>query len=372
MFGSVFMSLVFLGTLSTLANACVVSSPSYRLVSDTVRWSLELGSGESCIRGVRFNDLVVDSLTVVSAPQNGQVTLHGPGFTYKASSDFQGQDFFSLLVSGRTNKVFGSSKIDVVVSVSRANELRQPPTLNPCSHVYLASPRQASSAIINEEFNPWSGNISPNGVWRINGIWKGSGGILDPALAELSSTYNGQSGGFLSLTAQANALRGSEIQTVTLPGCGYGYYETNMKVTPVPGVAASFFWIEAPSYGPHEWDIEFLTNESWINSSNSGKVHLTIHPSNATYILDLPFNPALAFHRYGFLWIPGSISFTVDGQFAYRFVDSSLNTAARGFIMMNTWTGNPNWGGGPPTQNATTIYDWVHFYPDVTSVPIFH
>ena len=145
-----------------------------------------------------------------------------------------------------------------------------------------------------------------------------------------------------------------------------------MKVTSVPGVVASFFWVEAPNYGPREWDIEFLTNESWISTKNSGKVHLFIHPANATYIVNLPFNPSLAFHRYGFLWTSGSISFTVDGHVAHSFTDSSLNTNARGFVMMNTWTGNPNWGGGPPAQDATTVYDWVHFHPDVSSVPTYH
>ena len=37
--------------------------------------------------------------------------------------------------------------------------------------------------------------------------------------------------------------------------------------------------------------------------------------------------------------------------------------------MMNTWTGNPYWGGGPPTQQATSVYDWVNFSPNVTVVP---
>ncbi len=30
---------------------------------------------------------------------------------------------------------------------------------------------------------------------------------------------------------------------------------------------------------------------------------------------------------------------------------------------MNAWSGNANFGGGPPTQNSTTVYDWVHFTP---------
>jgi hypothetical protein len=109
----VFLSLIFLGILSTLADACVLNGPRYQLASDTVRWSLELNSGESCIHGVRSNNVAFDKLMVVSAPQTGHVTLHGSGFSYKAASDFQGSDFFSLMVSGRANKVPGSSTIEV-------------------------------------------------------------------------------------------------------------------------------------------------------------------------------------------------------------------------------------------------------------------
>jgi nitroreductase len=226
---------------------------------------------------------------------------------------------------------------------------------------------------IFQEFTPasFNGITSTDGIWRINGPWVGTGkNTLDPALAHLSSTYPGDSGsGFLSLSVAPRQLRGSEIQTVTLPGYGCGYYETRMKVTSVPGVCASFFWIEAPHYGSHEWDIEFLTNEPWITSANSGKVHLTIHPSHETYVLDLPFNPSLGFHRYGFLWTPGSIAYTVDGQIAHTFTHPTLDTTAKGYIMMNMWTGNRDWGGGPPSEQATSVYDWVKFYPNVTSVP---
>jgi parallel beta-helix repeat protein len=118
------LSLIFLGIQSTLASACVLNDPRYRLASDTVRWSLELSSGETCIRGVRFNNVVVDKLMIVSSPQIGHVTLQGTGFSYKAAKDFQGSDFFSLMVSGATSKVPGNSMIEVEVSVSHASELR--------------------------------------------------------------------------------------------------------------------------------------------------------------------------------------------------------------------------------------------------------
>ena len=50
--------------------------------------------------------------------------------------------------------------------------------------------------------------------------------------------------------------------------------------------------------------------------------------------------------------------------------DPALKTDATGYIMMNTWSsGNPNFGGGPPAQDATSVYDWVKFYPNATSIP---
>jgi hypothetical protein len=225
------------------------------------------------------------------------------------------------------------------------------------------------AATITQGFDPsWNGKTSPNGLWRINGLWPGTGAnILDPSLARIVSSYPGLANGALLLSVAAKEKRGSEIQT--LVGVSYGYYEVRMRVTDVPGVCASFFWIEAPNYGPHEWDLEFLTNESWITSTASGQVHLTLHPSNSAFTLPLAFNPSSGFHRYGFLWSPGKIVFTVDGRAAHAFAEADLATSAKGFIMMNTWTGNRDWGGGPPTQKATTAYEWVKFTADATDIP---
>lgn len=207
----------------------------------------------------------------------------------------------------------------------------------------------------------------PAGVWRIAGPWKGTGGnLLDPQNAKISSTYKGANGGFLLLTSKANTLRGAEVQTLSTHR--YGYYETRLRTTDVPGVCVSFFWIQAPSYGPLEIDIEFLTNEPWIKSEDTGKVHLFIHPAEQTAIAELSFNPAREFHTYGFLWTPGTVAFTVDKKVVQTFSDKTLQTEASGFLMMNSWTGSKNWGGGPPARDATSAYDWVRFYPGAVSV----
>ena len=151
-------------------------------------------------------------------------------------------------------------------------------------------------------------------------------------------------------------------------GYSYGYYEVRMRVTDVPGVCASFFWIEAPKYGPREWDIEFLTNEPWITSENQGVVHLTLHPSNTAVALPLPFNPSKDFHRYGFLWKPGVIVFTVDGKAVHTFNETDLDSTAGGFIMANAWTGNSDWGGGPPSKQADTVYEWIKYTAGADSI----
>ena len=141
---SVFLIVIFLAILSTFADACVLNGPRYRLASDTVHWFLELSDGETCLRGVRFNNVVVDKLMVVSAPRTGHVTLQGTGFSYKAARDSQGRDFFSLMVAGATNKVPGSSTIEVEVSVSNAGESRRFSTMIPRSS--QAQPSQPSPA----------------------------------------------------------------------------------------------------------------------------------------------------------------------------------------------------------------------------------
>jgi beta-glucanase (GH16 family) len=135
------------------------------------------------------------------------------------------------------------------------------------------------------------------------------------------------------------------------------------------GGVVSFFWIEQPNYGSHEWDVEFTLSDSWAGTTNPGRVSFTTHPLDNTQWVNLGFNPSQAFHDYGFLWTPGRIDFTVDGQVVRTVTDPNLKTDATGYIMMNTWSGVSNFGGGPPSQAATSVYDWVKFYAGATSIP---
>src|SRR6266850_3406635 len=109
---------------------------------------------------------------------------------------------------------------------------------------------------INEEFNPWSGNISPDGVWQLAGPWFGTGNnYFETSRETLTSTHAGETDtGFLNLTItpSTNPLQGGEIQTTS--GYGYGLYEVCMEPSAVSGGVASFFLMGAPNYQGPEFD----------------------------------------------------------------------------------------------------------------------
>jgi beta-glucanase (GH16 family) len=252
--------------------------------------------------------------------------------------------------------------------------------------IVLSAPTQLIDVTAHKEtyqdFNPsdWNGKVSNDGIWRIAGDWNGTGGTLLKSNAVLITSMPGETTtGFLQLTQTKAGANGTESggEAQSLTAYGYGYYECRMKVANVPGVCASFFLKERvpdvnPKYGPYEFDHEFLTNESWITNPNIGLDHFSTHPLiDVNFKHNLPFNPSGAFHRYGFLWQAGKVDYTVDGVIVHTVNSALLNKPDMTmYIMLNNWSnGNKNWGGGPPLQDATSIYDWVKFTPNVTSVP---
>jgi hypothetical protein len=108
-----------LGIRTSDAGECNVTGPYYQLASDTVEWQLRIVSGQSCVQRIRFHAVEnITTIDLISSPQFGQVTvLDHVAFTYMAKPDFQGQDSFSLQVSGAIKKVNGTSTIRIVVSI---------------------------------------------------------------------------------------------------------------------------------------------------------------------------------------------------------------------------------------------------------------
>lgn len=210
---------------------------------------------------------------------------------------------------------------------------------------------------------------APDGVWRVNGDWNG-------VLKRNARVHDGK----LLLTTPAESVTGAELQTREAT-FSHGYYEVRMQVTHVAGVCQSFFW-KSQGYDTPEIDIEFLTGgvtrgdypETWVTSPDHGRVHVGLHPSldSSQKDIDLPFNPSLDFHNYGFLWTTDAIIFTVDRRPVAQFTKLPPGLGSNGpagYIMANSWAGAWDWGGGPPTEDATASYDWVAYYPGSRSIP---
>ena len=116
--GAILLALLLVFVRPALGDPCVLTVGSlYQLKSDTVDWTMQTNSGQSCIRGLRHKRVTIDSAKLISPPQSGQVKLLGPGFSYTAKSDFEGQDSFTIQVSGMLNRIRGSSDIRIIVSV---------------------------------------------------------------------------------------------------------------------------------------------------------------------------------------------------------------------------------------------------------------
>src|SRR5262249_8607818 len=116
--GATLLALLLVFVRPALGDPCVLTVGSlYQLKSDAVDWTVQTSSGQSCIRGLRHKRVTIDSAKLISPPQSGQVKLLGPGFSYTAKPDFEGQDSFTIQVSGVLNGIRGSSDIRIIVSV---------------------------------------------------------------------------------------------------------------------------------------------------------------------------------------------------------------------------------------------------------------
>ncbi|KAI8391283.1 concanavalin A-like lectin/glucanase domain-containing protein [Radiomyces spectabilis] len=144
----------------------------------------------------------------------------------------------------------------------------------------------------------------------------------------------------------------------------YGTYRAYMKTSNISGTVAAFFFYRNRTA---EIDIETLSR-----LQNPWKTYLAVQPqlynkdgSAAPETSDkhiLAFNPTTDFHEYRFDWLPGSVTFYVDGHVLNTMTTNVPDSAGR--IIVSHWTdGNPNFSGGPPSEDAQlTIANMTMFF----------
>ena len=107
-------------TSPAFAESCVFSlMPPYALKSDVVNWELQIASGKTCTKGLKYGSVAISNVKLKAPPESGKVTLQGPGFSYTAKPDFEGQDAFTIQVVGTMVRMPGTSDIQVTVSVAK-------------------------------------------------------------------------------------------------------------------------------------------------------------------------------------------------------------------------------------------------------------
>ena len=78
--------------------------------------------------------------------------------------------------------------------------------------------------------------------------------------------------------------------------------------------------------------------------------------------VNLPFDPTADFHEYRIDFLPGTVVFYADNEILAEMDSDAVPTHA-GHLVMQQWSnGNPQWSGGPPTQDATTTVAYVKAY----------
>jgi Bacterial Ig domain len=110
------MTLLF--AVPAFADSCLFSAaPPFQLSSDAVEWTMQIASGTTCTRGLKLGPANITEVKLIAPPQSGQVAIKGPSFSYTAKQDFQGQDDFTVQVSGTMIRMAGISDVRVIVSV---------------------------------------------------------------------------------------------------------------------------------------------------------------------------------------------------------------------------------------------------------------
>lgn len=214
--------------------------------------------------------------------------------------------------------------------------------------------RSARAFFDSFDYN-FSSRNSPNGIWsKVADAW---------SYCTYKEEHVWTSGSNLVIRVPSNLRECGQIVSAQ-SNYLYGSYRAKIKASNIPGVVNAFFYYLNDS---SEIDIEILTNQ---NRERRGKVHFVVHPSssssscrarNSHCEFNLRFNPSDAFHEYGFDWYPNRVEFFVDGRRVHTIRVNVPST--HGTIRLNNWTGNPIWGGGPPTTDALMYVDYVTYRP---------
>jgi len=233
--------------------------------------------------------------------------------------------------------------------------------------VLSGSPQDAAAAKPAPKPPPASGSFTDHfnaydaTRWSKADGWKNGSPFDNAWLADHVTVANGT----LDLRLDNVALLGEPYASGELRTngyYGYGCYEASFKPIMVPGVVTSLFTFAGPydngGNGKHnEIDVEFLGDKP-------GHVQLNFWTNDDAYtsrnevLLNVGFDPAKDFHRYGFKWTAAKIEWYIDGGLVYTAFDSASNPTPKATeslqkIMVNAW----------PVDETAVLWAGRFWYP---------
>lgn len=148
-----------------LAQQCVIDSARYpyNLADDIVGWSMKVIPGSTCLSGVRFGNVVIEGVKLISPPKYGEVALRGSGFSYISKADFAGEELFALEVFGATNKKRGKSTIQITVSYQSAEVV--PPAAVKSAGTVMPGPQLPTHSIDDDQPSPSGAALPSCPIW---------------------------------------------------------------------------------------------------------------------------------------------------------------------------------------------------------------
>jgi hypothetical protein len=208
--------LIVVGPPVASAGMCVVGGQRYKLMGETIDWSMKVGGGQTCTRDFRFNtalsnspgNIAVEEIKLVAAPQFGQIRIQSASFSYEAQPNFSGRDMFVVAVFGKLHGIPGSSTIRVSVSVSGSSSV----LADPGSQARLPVPAPASGALGLPEQENASGPLKIGGGGYNTGIQICPDGTMASRVNSAFAYIGTVSGGVWT----------NVVTTKTVPGGVYG------------------------------------------------------------------------------------------------------------------------------------------------------
>jgi hypothetical protein len=294
-------SLLLILTGQRTTAMCTLVGPHYRLASETIDWSMRIEGRQNCSRDLNLSRALssspgkveVESVKLVSVPQEGHAVAEGANFSYSPGADFVGRDHFIVIVSGTLNGMHGSSTIRISVSALG----------KPASSYGTKLPRRGVNA--SASLNHLSASIAASDTeWSVLKI--GAGGYIsgasiasDNTLTVRTDTYGAYIWNPNATTPQGNAGgQGAWQQLVTsssMPASfvnmaqlyGQGVYEIAISPSNSNYIYMMYPIAQASTFPP---------NITVYQSTNKGKTWST---TNFTPVSELILNSNDSFRFYG-------------------------------------------------------------------------